>query len=1465
MRRKSPTNARDAKGVGFSSPSSQRAVPPTLRGGGGARRAAENRANAERVATTEPVGRYRTQSAGPSVGTSGPADLVTPMSPAGAGVPLAPLTESPSEAVDSYASPGRVQSHSDMGSYDAPGDEEGGSGTQTWQSVHTGSVSPKGMRLRQRPGGIQVPSRGRQGTDSEVLSPLSPPTRKASDRPEAASCSISVVVRVRPALPRERMDSPGIDCLPDGKSLVLTDGEQKRQFTVDEVIDSRPTAPMDGSQSTVYKSVGGKLLLESMKGYNVCLFAYGHTGSGKTYTVLGVSGGVCAEGAEAGLLPRFLADIFRTNAQDPNRKNIRYRAEFYEVHNEQIRDLLAPVREDRRRTIHVHPVHGVRIDGLCTAVVSSPEEAMGLVNFGNQMRTVAATTMNERSSRSHAVFTVNWETEDDGDIGYRSSATFVDLAGREDSEAHTGRGDHYKEMCYINTSLFHLARLITKLSEGHVTKGSLADFRNSKLTLLLSQALIGNSRTALVATLAPVRTYYDDSVSTMNFAANVKKIMTKPMVNAKTGTALVTELEKEIFNLRKELADAKVRGGEKEENLLAAQAMMQYYKTSFEEMSSKSEEHKQMRKSMTEMLGLPDTFGGDASHPRTAEGKLVPFFTKLSDDPSLQGCCNYFLSKSTLTIGQDSSCDIVLQGVGIRPNMCGVKFDAATGAVSILFLDPEDAEDPPRVIVARHPMKEGREEVQMSHDDPLVLGYAHAFRLVDPERAPNFADINSDVDSTSELAQKLCASLDMCTAVQDVVEETGSQFKECYHYLQQFAARAPEKAVQSFMHDLRIACPLVDEANEIREQIYKVKELQCELRCLTDFLDFANDAPELVVCVIHNPHLAAPRDKFRSLVGSALLEGGMIKTPSTLKTKRWMVGRDTLMLRGAARHPMASALGLANNMDAGGRSLLYVWSMEKFLRRLTEMRELSDEGTAANDGFESVRRRLDNRPYLNPWREMTFGDVKQISEHAKCYSVMNPHMDGHSKERATPGGSLEAPHSPLTPRGWRRRSAPALREASALPVTPTPSDVPTVPVPTATPGGMPVPHAVSNADPASASMHAVPSVPSSTPRCDSVEAPAIAVGSTGSAGGSAILGPTDAFKGSFGSSAAESARSRHRLNSGADTLQRSSISGGTSPAPDAREMPAVPERRRPEALRRDLSGSLFEEDIQLPIAPVAPATAPAAGCGSPRGVSNGAHGHTKVKVFQRDLDDMRRELHSCRAGLPAEPDTDVGRLGGLLDKFETLLLDLVPLTSRRQPSPKSQAPQSPLPARTSALSLDRQLGHESTTEQQVPVEPIARLPFPARDESLHSPRGTTPRGTTPRASPVKMWTISPKRAAGVKIRRTVSPLPLRAVVTRSPSPPRLAYHTLHSPRAASPRTASPRSVRVFTPMQFSLSAAASASAAAATATAGTPSLTKSAPLLAKGYPVAGPVMHQAYSPVVSYRKVIEEPACSVRS
>jgi len=791
-------------------------------------------------------------------------------------------------------------------------------------------------------------------------------SRRSSVLEGHETSAIKVIARIRPKMPKEHFHKDGVEVMADGVSVQLSDGTDKKHFTLDDVIDSRVP---EGSQSVVFSRFGRDLLNHSMNGYNVCIFAYGHTGSGKTFTILGSGLGSGIIGDDTGILPRYIAQFFDGNSEDPNIKDVRYGCEFYEVYNEEIRDLLAPSNSNRKRTVHVHPKHGVRIEGLSVSVVTKSEEAMGLVNFGNQMRTVAATTMNERSSRSHAIFSLKCEKTTNESSGkppktVKCSITFVDLAGREDHEASGNNDQQMRETCYINSSLFHLAHLISKISENQVKKGNLADFRNSKLTLLLSHALVGNSRTGLIATLAPVQSFYDCAVSTLQFAQNVKKIKTKTFVDNKNSQTAVAELEAEIRKLRKELNDAKCSGTDKESELLAAQSMMSYYKQSWEEVVGESAETSRQRKRIMTNYGLA---AHGELHP-AVDDTPIPFLTKLSDDPALQGCCNYILNQSSTVIGSDrTACSLILDGVGIRPVMCEVLVDDNMKRVTIKLCGNLTSGDFPRILVGGSQLKPDIDQ-ELEHGDSIILGFAHALRLCIPE-------ISEKPMKTYDLAHTTLDGLDMASAISEISEMSGSTLDNAMLFLQSLGQKTSEYVVQNFMQDLQCICPLVDEANQLTKEVWGERStIVFKLHCLTNIFGTEEDSvPELAVCVCQEI------EKLKTLKDTKDTDT-MGSNSSLPKVSRRGQKRDTQKLLGNMRHPEVVALGLGSHMKIGSQSLLYLWSLEKFLRRLNAFRDIYQAGHESPDGFQTIRDRLDASQYDNPWRELSFAQTKIIAE-----------------------------------------------------------------------------------------------------------------------------------------------------------------------------------------------------------------------------------------------------------------------------------------------------------------------------------------------------------------------------------------------------------------------------------------------------------------------------------------------------
>jgi len=757
---------------------------------------------------------------------------------------------------------------------------------------------------------------------------------------QEASASVKVVARIRPRLSKEAHFLDGVEASLDRRSVVLNPKQgDKKTFAFDQVFDARET---HGSQLAIFDSFGRELVNQSLTGYNVCVFAYGHTGTGKSYTMLGdgAVAGSSSSAAHAGLIPRCLRAVFQAHRQQPQSHGHRYSCEYYEVYNEQIKDLLQPARSQRTRKVHVHPKHGVRVENLTISVVQSADDALSLLEFGNQMRAVAATTMNARSSRSHAIFTFRHErlgqSSEADSQGCQSTMTFVDLAGKEDQSASKNQAMQFREMCAINTSLFHLARLISKLSEGSArAERSLSDFRNSKLTLLLSPALVGNSRTALVATMAPSQCYFEDSLSTCSFASSVKRVKTRPAVNNKSNTALVVELEAEVRLLQVQLAEKETNQTETVQELKAAQVLIASYQKSWEETVAKSEELQMNRKKSLTSLGLNFPVSPDFAR----EAAVVPFFTKLCDDPPLQGRCNYFLQKTALRIGSDeASCDIVLKGLGIAPHMCEVVWDQSSQIeIKLLCVEAADA-GVPRVLVAGRPLSLAKATATVSHGDCIFLGYSHAFRLV----APGFDEVaKCSASDALTLARETIANLDVASAVAEVTDEAGAQFKQIVPFIRHLGARSSEEVVRNLLDALHRVCPLIDEANLITQEVFGERITHFQLHALTNIFDFTRDVPELVVCVLKHA------------------------------TKQ--------------STPMAAELGLDGHMTIGGTEpLQYVWSLEKFLCRLRAMREIYQDSFDSSTGVHGLLKRLSGRPFEDPWSELPLSEAQLSGDTSDC-------------------------------------------------------------------------------------------------------------------------------------------------------------------------------------------------------------------------------------------------------------------------------------------------------------------------------------------------------------------------------------------------------------------------------------------------------------------------------------------------
>ncbi|KAM6259201.1 kinesin-like protein KIF1A isoform 12-T14 [Spheniscus humboldti] len=386
-----------------------------------------------------------------------------------------------------------------------------------------------------------------------------------------AGASVKVAVRVRPFNSREMSRESKCIIQMSGSTTTILNPKQPKEtpksFSFDYSYWSH-TTPADinyASQKQVYQDIGEEMLQHAFEGYNVCIFAYGQTGAGKSYTMMGKQ-----EKDQQGIIPQLCEDLF-SRINDTTNDNMSYSVEvsYMEIYCERVRDLLNPKNKGNLR-VREHPLMGPYVEDLSKLAVTSYNDIQDLMDSGNKARTVAATNMNETSSRSHAVFNIIFtqkrhDAETDITTEKVSKISLVDLAGSERADSTGAKGTRLKEGANINKSLTTLGKVISALAEMSLhfslqdsgpnknkkkKKTDFIPYRDSVLTWLLRENLGGNSRTAMVAALSPADINYDETLSTLRYADRAKQIRCNAVINEDPNNKLIRELKDEVARLR---------------------------------------------------------------------------------------------------------------------------------------------------------------------------------------------------------------------------------------------------------------------------------------------------------------------------------------------------------------------------------------------------------------------------------------------------------------------------------------------------------------------------------------------------------------------------------------------------------------------------------------------------------------------------------------------------------------------------------------------------------------------------------------------------------------------------------------------------------------------------------------------------------------------------------------------------
>mmetsp|Transcript_38576 Transcript_38576/g.48723 ORF Transcript_38576/g.48723 Transcript_38576/m.48723 type:complete len:883 (-) Transcript_38576:359-3007(-) len=351
-------------------------------------------------------------------------------------------------------------------------------------------------------------------TDSGMVSAAS------SQKGSAPGGDVKVLCRVRPQNQME-MSKSGQLCVAMTENTIEVGAEDSSPvFTFDRVFNA------DSKQQEVFEYTALPMVQDVLTGYNSTIFAYGQTSSGKTHTMEGPN---IYDAELRGLIPRTVAALFEGVLDAPSHIEFTVKISYIEIYMEKIRDLLDEFRAKGNLQVREDPQKGIYVAGATEKYVTSEDELLDVMSLGKTNRAVAATGMNEGSSRSHSVFIITVQQRDLEVNSSKSGMLYlVDLAGSEMVRKTHASGQQLEEAKTINKSLSALGQVINALTD---ERQSHIPYRDSKLTRVLQNSLGGNCKTALVICVSPSTFNAAETLSTCRFGARAKRIQNKAVVN----------------------------------------------------------------------------------------------------------------------------------------------------------------------------------------------------------------------------------------------------------------------------------------------------------------------------------------------------------------------------------------------------------------------------------------------------------------------------------------------------------------------------------------------------------------------------------------------------------------------------------------------------------------------------------------------------------------------------------------------------------------------------------------------------------------------------------------------------------------------------------------------------------------------------------------------------------------------
>ncbi|NXI64345.1 KIF14 protein, partial [Anseranas semipalmata] len=814
---------------------------------------------------------------------------------------------------------------------------------------------------------------------------------------------VIVAVRVRPFSNREKNENslPVVSMSGSETAVRNPNTNQVYNFSYDFSFWSFDKChPNFASQALIYKTLALPLLERAFEGYNTSLFAYGQTGSGKSYTMMGFD-------EDRGIIPRLCEDLFTQIAQ-MDKQQVLYHLEmsYFEVYNEKIHDLLVFKAESRQKKqplrVREHPVLGPYVEDLTVNVVSSYSDIQSWLELGNKQRATAATVMNDKSSRSHSVFTLvmtqtkvllEFVDEEQRDRSLTSHINLIDLAGSECCSAAQTTGERLKEGASINKSLLTLGKVISALSkQSRNGKKTFIPYRESVLTWLLKESLGGNSQTAMIATVSPAASSTEETLSTLRYAKQACSIVNIAKINEDVNAKLIRELKAEIERLKAAQKSAQNTDPEKYRRYLQEITSLRVKLHQQERDIAEMQRAWKEKLEQAEKRKLEDIKELQKAGIAFKMDNHLPNLVNLNEDPQLSEVLLYMIKEGETTVGRytpNSKHDIQLSGVLIADDHCVIKNNV--GEVSIIPLREAKTYVNGKCIL---------DPTVLHHGDRVILGGDHYFRFNHPvevqkvkrpscgttflhdgpkdfEFAKNELLIAQKTQLETEIEEaRLKAKEEMMQSVQiakEMVQQELTSQKEAYESkIKSLEAEVREESRKKHMQELnnQKAATKIEELEKAKQNLelelrFNKKRLEMETLATKQALEdhTIHHAKILQALEAEKQKIAEEIQTLQKNRGSgnktmtiplnwnSLKLSVMIKEANTISNE---LGKNTVFYR---HDKVDDKTGTVSSVQVQVRNIKLgiatFWSLEKFECKLAAMKELyeSNDSNKAADVF----------------------------------------------------------------------------------------------------------------------------------------------------------------------------------------------------------------------------------------------------------------------------------------------------------------------------------------------------------------------------------------------------------------------------------------------------------------------------------------------------------------------------------